>query len=616
MADKAVGWISFLRRYGPIAQNDNMYDEHIRKSSKRLGIRPIEFPHPVEKDVLQLFSPDTASPASVILTGTAGDGKSHLCGKVWKLLGGEDREWNSDDIYYQRKRMLGGTLVTIHIIRDLTALPPKDDHARYTSRQQLLELFCQSIFDRNPTEIFLIAANDGQLVESWQRLGHTELVTKTRSAFESLLVEDLLEKPGIALRFFNLSRVNSSILLDLTLDALLEHEGWQDCYDRQAGEMEFFGSRCPIRQNFELLKTPLVRSRLKALFDLCEYNDLHIPIRRILLLLANAILGHPAVKDRLMHPNDIHEIIRSGTVGKASLYNNIFGGNLTETRRESLEVFQNVNKLRIGHETSNRVDNVLIYGHADENLQPYFEQFIAADHFYGADEAYYAAQHQYLEGTDEDTDHHHAFLDLLIGQRRGLFFRVPDDQAQEMTLWDLTVFRYAGEYLTRVMGVLKDDGKVERPIQTRLVRGLNRVFVGMLVSADREIILAKGLSYTDAKVCPLLEERISVSPRLGEKVEVLLVNGKAVLRISLSPTISCDLPLNLTRYEFLSRVAEGALPSSFSKECYEDMLAFKSKVLRALSERAKEEVPEMTFRLLSIDEHGNPVEEIIEVSDD
>ena len=33
------------------------------------------------------------------------------------------------------------------------------------------------------------------------------------------------------------------------------------------------------------------------------------------------------------------------------------------------------------------------------------------------------------------------------------------------------------------------------------------------------------------------------------------------------------------RFEFLTRVANGALPSSFSKECYEDVIAFKTKVL-------------------------------------
>ena len=245
MADKAVGWITFLRKYGPIAQNDNMYDEHIRKSSRRLGIRPIEFPHPIEKEVLSIFQADASPPASVILTGTAGDGKSHLCGKVWRLIGGGDTEWASDEIYYQRENIVGGKPVTIHIIRDLTALPDRDDQNRYTNRRELLERFCESIFTSEPTEVFLIAGNDGQLVESWQRLGDSDLISKTRSLFESFLVEGLHEKPGVSLKFFNLSRVNSSILLDLTLDALLSHEGWQECYERGAEELEFFGNRCP-----------------------------------------------------------------------------------------------------------------------------------------------------------------------------------------------------------------------------------------------------------------------------------------------------------------------------------------------------------------------------------
>jgi hypothetical protein len=42
----------------------------------------------------------------------------------------------------------------------------------------------------------------------------------------------------------------------------------------------------------------------------------------------------------------------------------------------------------------------------------------------------------------------------------------------------------------------------------------------------------------------------------------------------------------LVRYEFLSRVAQGALPSSFSKECNEDVLAFKSQVLSQFYKRA------------------------------
>src|SRR5438552_2995553 len=102
----AVRWIRFVRQYGPIPRNDNMYDEHIRKSARRAGIRPLAFTHPVETEVLALFDRD-AAPNSIILTGTAGDGKSHLCGKIWNKLGGDEGEWGSDDIYHTRSMVIG-----------------------------------------------------------------------------------------------------------------------------------------------------------------------------------------------------------------------------------------------------------------------------------------------------------------------------------------------------------------------------------------------------------------------------------------------------------------------------------------------------------------------------
>ena len=36
---------------------------------------------------------------------------------------------------------------------------------------------------------------------------------------------------------------------------------------------------------------------------------------------------------------------------------------------------------------------------------------------------------------------------MLTEQRRGLFFKIPDEQAGELRLWDLSVFTGAGEYL-------------------------------------------------------------------------------------------------------------------------------------------------------------------------
>lgn len=58
--------------------------------------------------------------------------------------------------------------------------------------------------------------------------------------------------------------------------------------------------------------------------------------------------------------------------------------------------------------------------------------------------------------------------------------------------------------------------------------------------------------------------------------------GQPQVDISLAKDAGNSVKLDLTpiRFEFLCRVAEGALPGSFSNECLEDMLAFKAKLLR------------------------------------
>lgn len=624
---KAIDWIRFLRQYGPIARNDNMYDETIQRSARRAGIRPILFEHPYLPEVLKSFDVKSSNFTSVILTGTAGDGKTHLCRQVWEMLGGSERQWGVDDPYLRIPvRLANGEEVTVHFIRDLSAWVPQRGLEWDHTKETLLQDFCWSLYEPVAHEVFLIAANDGQLVETWRRLHPTPMVEKVRQLFETLLVEDRQFEAGVRLKFFNLSRGNSADLFDQALNAFVNHEGWQECYaeTRQSSFLNevdptaTFGPNCPIRHNYELLQNPLVRKRLRALFELCDFNDLHIPIRQILLLLSNAVLGHPDVKDYLMVWSDVPGIIQAGSISRASLYNNIFGGNMPENRRETLTVFDYLDRFRIGYETSNRVDNILIFGESDETIRPFFTTLLEQDTFYGADKQYKAAQHEYVEGTDEDDSKKNTFLQQLIVQRRGLFFKIPDEFEHELKLWELTVFSFAGEYLSRVLEVLRSNGRLERLILARLIKGLNRIFTGMFVSSDQHLYLATSLSFSNARVSRMQEARISVKPDRGERIEMILQNGVPTLNVVLWEDIQCPLRLNLTRYEFLSRVAEGALPSSFSKECYEDTLAFKSRILAGLAERRKRDgytTDTLTFRLLSLDDNGTPNEQLVEVRD-
>jgi hypothetical protein len=616
-------WLRFLRHYGPIARNDNMYDETIQRSALRGGIAPIDFEHPMQSRILQCFNAQTVAPVSVILTGTAGDGKTHLCRQVWAALGGKSDAWGSDSAYLTMQHRYPGTQkgVKLHFIRDLSGWAPQQGAEWEYEKEQLLQTFCDSLFTSDPDDIFLIAANDGQLVESWRRLKETETVRRTRQVFEDLLVEDRQEQAGVRLKFFNLSRTSSAELLDRALQAFLNHPGWQELKEGIPAENEAFGPKCPIRQNYELLQAPLVRSRLRSLLELCDYNGLHVPIRQILLLLTNAILGHPDVKDHLMVASDVPKVIAAGTVSKASLYNNVFGGNLSEVRRQGITIFDYFERFQIGYETSNRVDNILIFGEGDEFLGAYFDEFVARDRFYGADPRFYAAKQEYIEGTDESEERPQNFLQLLISQRRGLFFKIPKDKELELSLWELTVFKFAGEYLDDVIAVLKSNSFVKRPILSRLVKGLNRIFTGMLINSDRELYLAMSGNYSQAKVSRILIERVSVDPSKGEKVILRYdpSNDRVLLSVFFAPELQVDFNLTLIRYEFLSRIAlEGALPASFSKECYEDLLAFKSRLIAAHTKREeKERMPTgstIGLSLLTLTDEGMPDPKFVEIA--
>lgn len=614
MAVDAEKWISFVRQYGPIARNGNMYDEDIRRASKKFGIPPVIFEHPLSHDVLAAITDrKEAHGGVVILTGTAGDGKSHLCYQAWEALGGTLEAWASNEPYFRLSVTINGHAYTLHLIRDLTPFCKNDPDG---SKASLLQELSSALFEPS-SNLFLVAANDGPLVENWRKLGSHGAAPRALALFEARLMNDEDPEPTERLHFFNLSTVSSEKVLELCLEALLSHESWQSCYDA-AQQNGFFGSKCPIRRNYELLREPLMRSRLISLFQLLDYNELHTPIRRVLLLLANGILGHPSTKDGLMSAADVAKIIADGETHKASLYANLFGANLKPSKRDAQEIFDYLNRFGIGYETTNRIDNILIFGSEDENVSQYFQDMVEADSFYGATDRYRGEQRSYIETPEAQNGDRHAFLDMLVDQRRGLFFKIPDAAAEELKLWRLTVFNSAGDYLKEVAQPLAKGQRVARQTISKLVNGLNRISTGLLTTTDNKLLLATSLSHSGAKLSQLLEDSVAISARNRlEKIDVALSRDNFPhLVVTLPNGKTRSLPLNLTRFEFLMRVSEGALPGNFSRECYEDLLAFKSALLSAAAaDRAHEDddYHELTFRLISLDAAGNAIEEAIEL---
>ncbi|GCE09262.1 hypothetical protein [Dictyobacter aurantiacus] len=607
MAFHDSAWIRFLRQYGPVPTNDNMYDEFIQKAARSKKMHPVSFTAEYLDVLIDNFQSNT--PVSVILTGTAGDGKTYYCRQIWTALNGTEAAWTQKSKIRTLRLPSGRTLI---VIKDLSEFSAEE-------AQTELPQIAASIDRQNTEYVYLIAANDGQLMEKWRDVTATPQIVKVRQAIENLLVNEQRDNPDFALRLYNLSRLPIRRVFPRILDAVLNHEGWQTCDQCPFRQATASTQQCPIWENKERLQNdPTTRERILQLLELCELNNVHIPVRQLLLLVSNMILGHPNTKDHLMTCKDVVQVIDNGDTAQASLYRNIFGENLGKRRRQSTEVFVALNRFGIGNETNSSVDSMLIFGQDDPSQKENYQRFVLSDTYYGADHSFQSQQNAYLEGTTADNGE--KFLSMLRAQRQRLFFTLPPEAAAATKLWSLTVFQYAGEYLD-IIEKLRQSGKItSKQSLARLVQGLNRIFTGLLAHEAEHLILATSGSHSQARVCHVLEDYVSVSKKAGVYVNLELDhNERPLLTVSLGKEDGLQVPLRLqlTRFEFLCRVAEGALPSSFSRECYEDILSFKTNLLRQLDYRRRlyDDDPdaELTLNMIYLDNEGDIKESSLEV---
>jgi hypothetical protein len=605
----SAAWVGFLRQYGPIPQSGNQFDEDIQKLARRSKVTPLTLPAPaIPKIVEALRGPDARS---VIVAGTAGDGKTYHCREVWLLLGGDPEVWARRDKVV-RLPLEGRDL---HVIRDLSELGDHD-------RNDMIPRLAADLLDPSTERLYLIAANDGTLLEMLRKAPQTDDVRIVHAAIEDLLVDGRTSRNEVRLLFENLSRRSAGEMLPMVIDEITSHPGWSacpTCVYRDASESAGLPG-CPIWENRQRLAGEedgkVLRTRLGDLMELSEQDDIHLPVRELLLLTSNAILGHPDAEHGVMSCKDVPRIVRNRTHDRASVYRNVFGENLTARRREKIAIFTALNRFGVGAETNNTIDGILVYGADDPEISGRFGTLVAADPIYGGSPAFLAAQRSYLEGGESSA--RTSFMSQLRAQRQRLFFTVPDSEASVMRIWELTVFRHGGEYLHLVQRVRRGE-KPARSEVLALVRGLNRIFTGLLVGDQDSLILASSGNYSQAKTSRLLVRKTPVVLQNGAEVALRGIDGVPHLVVSLGRLEGLEplhLPLTLLRFEFLSRVADGALPSSFSLECYEDLMAFKAQVMRVEDMRRQQERDEedgafvMDFLSVGADgrAHATPVE--------
>lgn len=84
-------WIRFLRSYGPTPNNTTLFDEYTVDALKRAKVQPIALASSQLKGIFERI--DSGLLGSILIAGTAGDGKTYHCRSLWMHLGGSPAEW-------------------------------------------------------------------------------------------------------------------------------------------------------------------------------------------------------------------------------------------------------------------------------------------------------------------------------------------------------------------------------------------------------------------------------------------------------------------------------------------------------------------------------------------
>lgn len=577
-------WIRLLRAYCPVADNDAMQAEQVDKLATGLGIPKLSFDHPARGLLFDCFPKETGDFRNVVLTGTAGDGKTSLC---FELVSGLTQRSAQANNGFERVSVdTGGGRRTLTLIYDVTGWRKRQDGYLSADNVALLEDLAQSSFG-NRDDFFVLAVNDGQMHELFRSLppDAPENVKRLERSLIDLHARNESDC-GERLRLINLSRISSEQIMQLCLAAVLDREEWA-CFQNEPNN-PLFSSASSLSRNFNALSSRDVRERLCVLARIADASGHHLPIRGVLCLLSNALLGHPEARDRVMRPGvEADALLKANNSHSAALHRTLFGENLTATNRRKREVYRFLSMLHIGEETTNDLDELFIFGSRDQELGGAFRELIAADPFLQRNPNFDGLVTRYIRGDMTEEDETKQFLAELASERRRVFIQASSEQFRTYSLWKTSVFHHASEFLDDIVIPIQSKRSPSRLLLRKIASGLNRVWTGMLLADQaNEIYLTTGLDLTTSPISDIFLSQIELDsdpPGLqvvrkegsSVPVTVLHANGRAF-----------RFDLTLPRFEFLCRVADGAMPSSFSRESCTDFMSLKQRCLRDLQLRA------------------------------
>ena len=592
--------VDFLRTYGPIAAAHSIWDEHVLAEAQRTGTEPIEVSSARLSGLVENFR--SKAPVSVILTGTAGDGKTWHCRQVFLALGGDPGAWETSGPVVELR--IGARRLVI--VKDLSQFHGQPELPGIMAR------VLPSLLGHEGEEVFLLAANDGQLLRFWRTFAeaHPE-ARQIEERIRILLKEERSTDPSLRMQMHNLSRQPHDQVFENVVTALETHPGWSNCVGCRLHEDRI----CPIRRNMAVLadpRNPGMRSRLRDLIRLAAYNDNHLPIRHVLLLAVNVILGVSGRGTTLMRCSTAHSMAEVGELEAANPYDNALGLNVPEGTQVQYCAFTVFEDMGIGRETNNAIDTMLV----EAQPKALYDALVRSDPVFGNGK-FDQVRSWYQRGVLEDFRDFQAAIER---QRRRLFFAMPRGDADPwMDPWRLTIFSFGGEYLDFATALA--EGRPIDAVRSRLVTGLNRSYTGAMTDESQQVWFASPAANTQSRIGRVLDIEVPVGRNrrftyyFDFDCDAEVAHGRPRMAVRLSDgTVVGGNAVTPLLFEYLLRVQAGSLPGSFSRQCFEELRQFRLRVVASLSRREIVDLDAMEeLRLIRVGPDGALRQEAIEV---
>ncbi len=569
-------WVKYLEGY---CQGKNqIQDEYVRKVAENLGLdEPLNIQFEWQKQITQQFEPEDAH-GVIILTGTAGDGKTKLCRDIVKQIDGDsfdEAKWNASSYFCTSERT---------IVKDFSEL--QDEKSLVI--QELLDVLISGASNKP----ILIAVNDGILVEEIDNFILTAPNEESANRATQLkeIIEDKINlgfsdcKQEDLIKLINLSKLNAKENFSLILDEILNHSGWENCNSCKGKT----NTICPIYNKYSLLKTnENIRENLSNIILLLQLNNEHFTIRELLNLATNTILAStPKAKHlRATKKETNYPIFNCNRVSRVNSFEGFayestievgyWGMNLGPHKMNNARPYSEINKLMFGELSTNHWDNYL-KKKSDRKIE------IPLDDF-----------NDLLNSKRcSDLDNDAELWGAIVRRSRIQLYCYQNGDDKAYNLQKFSSFSY---FKNMVFNELQDNNNCHNiDLISLIVLALNRVFHGRYISEntgkDRLYIPEKD----QGSITPIsifhgdeLRDRGIYITKVKGDFELTGSRIEPVIVFDIDRNISLKLSLTVELFDFLYRVSKGSPPNTTNPRLYKKLLIFRSKLASKISNTSK-----------------------------